>query len=49
MIYTKHQQTGIRNILQQKKVVDVPAPLAIIYPESAEQVSEILRYCNVYA
>lgn len=29
-----------------KKVLDVPAPLAIVYPDSAEQVSEILRYCN---
>lgn len=31
-----------------KKVLDVPAPLAIVYPDSAEQVSEILRYCNAY-
>jgi len=31
-----------------KKVLDVPAPLAIVYPESADQVSEILRYCNAY-
>lgn len=31
-----------------KKVLDVPAPIAIVYPESADQVSEILRYCNAY-
>lgn len=31
-----------------KKVLDVPAPIAIIYPTSADEVSEILRYCNAY-
>lgn len=31
-----------------KKVLDVPLPLAIVYPESAAMVSEILRYCNAW-
>lgn len=31
-----------------KKALDVPLPLAIVYPSSSQQVSEILRYCNAY-
>jgi len=29
-----------------KKVLDVPAPIAIVYPENKEEVSELLKYCN---
>lgn len=29
-----------------KNVLDVPAPLAIVYPYSTEDVSSLLRYCN---
>jgi FAD/FMN-containing dehydrogenases len=29
-----------------KKVLDVPVPTAIVYPNSAEEVKELLMYCN---
>lgn len=29
-----------------RKVLDVPAPIAIVYPVSAEQVAELLKFCN---
>ncbi len=29
-----------------RKVLDVPAPLAIVYPKNKEEVSELLKYCN---
>ncbi len=29
-----------------KKVLDVPAPKAIVYPKSTEEVSTILKFCN---
>ena len=29
-----------------KKALDVPLPTAIVYPDSAEQVSKLLTYCN---
>lgn len=29
-----------------RKVLDVPAPIAIVYPDSAEQVSTLLKFCN---
>lgn len=29
-----------------KKVLNVPAPLAIVYPKSAEEVQKLLIYCN---
>lgn len=31
-----------------KKVLNVPVPLAIVYPNSAEEVKELLLYCNEY-
>ena len=29
-----------------RKVLDVPTPTCIVYPKSAEEVSEVLKYCN---
>ena len=29
-----------------RKVLDVPAPIAIVYPDNAEQVSVLLKFCN---
>jgi alkyldihydroxyacetonephosphate synthase len=29
-----------------RKVVDVPKPIAIVYPDSTEEVSKVLKYCN---
>jgi len=29
-----------------RKVLDVPSPVAIVYPKNAQEVSEVLRYCN---
>jgi alkyldihydroxyacetonephosphate synthase len=29
-----------------RKVLDVPLPLAIVYPKSNEEVSELLKFCN---
>jgi alkyldihydroxyacetonephosphate synthase len=29
-----------------RKVLDVPTPVAIVYPKSAEEVSELLKFCN---
>ncbi|NCB02165.1 MAG: FAD-binding oxidoreductase [Spirochaetia bacterium] len=29
-----------------RKVLDVPAPLAIVYPKNTQEVSELLIYCN---
>lgn len=29
-----------------RKVLDVPMPIAIVYPKTAEEVSELLKYCN---
>jgi alkyldihydroxyacetonephosphate synthase len=29
-----------------KKVLDVPSPIAIVYPQNTEQVSKLLRFCN---
>lgn len=29
-----------------RKVLDVPMPVAIVYPKSTEQISELLMYCN---
>jgi len=29
-----------------RKVLDVPAPLAIVYPKSTDEVSTILKFCN---
>ncbi|MDD7911604.1 MULTISPECIES: FAD-binding oxidoreductase [Pseudovibrio] len=31
-----------------RNVLDVPAPVAIVYPKTAEQVSELLKFCNEY-
>jgi hypothetical protein len=29
-----------------RKALDVPSPVAIVYPKDTQQVSEVLRYCN---
>jgi alkyldihydroxyacetonephosphate synthase len=29
-----------------KKVLDVPSPVAIVYPKNKEEVSELLKFCN---
>ena len=29
-----------------RKVLDVPAPIAIVYPNNAEEVSSLLKFCN---
>ena len=29
-----------------KKVLDVPSPIAIVYPKSVEEVSQLLVFCN---
>ena len=29
-----------------RKVLDVPSPVAIVYPKTAEEVAVVLRYCN---
>lgn len=31
-----------------RKVLDVPMPVAIVYPKTTEEVAELLKYCNEY-
>ena len=32
-----------------KKVLDVPSPVAIVYPKNKEEVSELLKFCNEHS
>ncbi|MFT4145797.1 MAG: FAD-binding oxidoreductase [Mobilitalea sp.] len=32
-----------------KRVLDVPSPIAIVYPKSKEEVSELLKFCNEHS